>query len=146
MGYAVSMHLLSGPVQLLEQDERLAVLRQADAMDPSEVHYRAGKPLARSPLSFVIPATVQPAGAKDLLLVPEGDRTRGVLMVWQPIHAGDMVLQTGDLILREGLVYQTQAADNWGSFVQARIVQQDVGHDLVPLFAALPDPAEANCA
>lgn len=83
-------------------------------------------------------------GMRDLMLMAEGDRYRGFLMLWQPKIDGHQVLQTNDKVLREGIIYQVQSADDWGSYVEAKIVRLDTRDaDDVCSFAPLQDAQAA---
>ncbi|RZL29670.1 MAG: hypothetical protein EOP64_00260 [Sphingomonas sp.] len=113
------MWQLQGPVYLLEADESLQCLRPY----PAAGSLQDGKWQSVPPMPFAVHCTVQPASMRDLQLLPEGDRVRGALSLWQPMNMGVTSITARDLVLREGCVYQVQMADDWGSYVQARLVR-----------------------
>ncbi len=59
---------------------------------------------------------------KDLLLVPEGDRTREQYWLYT-----ECKVQLADRVERCGVNFQVQSVQNWGSYNQARIMRIDVG-------------------
>lgn len=116
------MWQLQGPVHLLDYDETLPCLRPYSG--PAKL--QGGLPLPVSPMPFVVFCTVQPASMRELQLLPEGDRIRGALTLYQPLGDGVTSIDTRDLVLREACVYQVQGCDYWGSYVQARLVRVEL--------------------
>ena len=118
------MYLMSGRSQIINCDERLQARR--DARTPGDdVIYVDGKPVSRHAHAFEIICNVQPLSGRDLMLVPEGDRYSNSL--WVYMQNGDVALDAGNLILREGIWYQVQSSENWGSYTRSRIMEVDVG-------------------
>lgn len=120
------MYKLSSRSRIINNDERLAALREGGAV------YVGGKPVKRDPVRYRIVGNVQPLGGKDLLLVPEGDRTKEQYNVWSENR--DQAMQTGDLVLRLGVVFQIQGTEPWGSYTKARMMAVDLGLDKAALF------------
>jgi hypothetical protein len=127
---------LFGQSQILKKDETLLVVREGTNI-PGNVVYVDGKPIKRNGVRFPIVANVQPFGAKDLLLVPEGDRYRQIFWIYFEnkcvkseegieIDAADLV-KDNDQVVRNGKYYQAQGVESWGSYSRARIMSVDVG-------------------
>jgi hypothetical protein len=120
------MYPLSKSSRIINNDERLAALREGGVV------YVDGKPVKRDPLRYRIVGNVQPLGGKDLLLVPEGDRTKEQYNIWSENR--DLAMVTGDLVLRLGVVFQVQGTEPWGSYTKARMMAVDLGPDKAALF------------
>ena len=124
------MWQLDGPVELLDLDERLTVLRQGSALGV-DVQYADGilAPL-HAPDSYVVVCTVQPMNGKDLLLVPEGFRDKETLWLWARNDDAAMdspTVDVGDVVQRSNKYYQVQSAENWGSYNRCMLVACDLG-------------------
>lgn len=127
---------LFGQSQILKQDENLVIYREGTNI-PENVVYVDGKPIKRNTITFSIIANVQPLGSKDLLLVPEGDRYREQFWLYaenQKIITDEGIeitteplIRDQDQIIRQGIYFQAQGIENWGSYVRARIMRVDVG-------------------
>lgn len=84
-----------------------------------------GRLVKAGPTSFPIDASVQPATARDRLLLPEGFRARQTIAVWstgnlRPSDEGTGV--RGDRVTWQGEVYEVTALDPWanvGGYVKA---------------------------
>lgn len=114
------MWKLSGRSRIMDRDEVLPVLREG------EVVYKDGKPHKRAPLRFDAPANVQPLTGKQLFVVPEGDRLKEQFMVYAPMWPDIPKIHTADKVLRNGGLFIVHEAKDWGSYVEARMVRQDV--------------------
>jgi len=126
------MWQLDGPVELLDCDERLTVVRQGRLID-EDITYQDGVPVAlHAPLQFDITCTLQPLDGRDLLLVPEAFRDKETYWLWvrQPKGAAQKAIEVADIVLREGLAFQVQSCEDWGSYARCMLVAIDVG--LVP--------------
>lgn len=112
---------LQGRSQILQKDEKLAVIREGC------VKYIDGKPVKSDISNFTIVGNVQPMNGRDLLLVPEGDRFKEQYWLYttNPI-------QINDRILRCGVNFQTQSVEAWGTYAKARIMRVDVGPNATP--------------
>lgn len=122
-----------GRSQIMDFDEVLPVIREGVGSG-SAVNYVDGKPVKREPLTFKAYGNIQPLSREDLKMVPEGDR----LQLQYTFYGNrlEMPLKTEDKVLRQGVVFQVQDTDDWGSsnFVKARIMKVDVGPDVTDLF------------
>jgi hypothetical protein len=107
---------LQAPSQIISTDEVLRVVREGC------VRYVDGKPLKDKIKEFEIACNVQPLGGKDLLLVPEGDRTKEQYWLWTPT-----AVEINDRVIRRELSFQIQTVEVWGSYAKARIMRIDVG-------------------
>jgi hypothetical protein len=117
---------LEGPIDLITGDECLEIFR--DGL----VEYVDAKPVKRNCHKFKVTCNVQPMGARDLLMVPEGDRYKEQYMVWSNNHAelvkdNDTVKRIGSQDFSEVKYYQIQSVENWGSYQKFRIMLIDVG-------------------
>lgn len=110
---------LQGPSQIIDYDEELSVVREG------EVIYLEGKPIKRKILDFTITCNVQPMDGKDLLLVPEADRYKEQYTLFT--NNCEIPLRDNDRVIRNGVNFQTQNVQNWGSFQECRIMKVDVG-------------------
>lgn len=125
---------LQGPSFMMTNDECLKVCRDTGVIIVD------GKPVKRPPENFNITCTVQPLNDKDLMLVPEGDRFKEQYWVWMNLCEKPLLLQ--DIVLRAGLDnkthcpitvrYEVQGTQDWGDFIQSRIMRQDVGPGATP--------------
>lgn len=113
------MKKLFGQVQIILNDETLEVIREG------VVVYKDGKPLKRDITRFHITCNVQPLNARDLLLVPEGDRYKEQLYLYT--NQVEKRLRDNDRVLRDGVQWQVQSIEDWDSYTRARIVRIDVG-------------------
>lgn len=124
------MWQLDGPVELLEADEAVEVVRQGRGA-PQNIAYVDGLPTASVPaLRFTIIATLQPMAGRDLLLVPEGFRDRESLWLWQAhriVEQGEYRLDVADIVLYSGKGYQVQSSADWGSYTRSMLVACDTG-------------------
>lgn len=113
---------LQGKPSIITQDEVLDVTRL------EAIVYENGVPVTYDNKTFQIRCNVQPVDGRDLLLVPEGDRQKEQYYVWSlnPCQP-KAVLQLNDQVVRQGITFQTQSVENWGSYVRARIMCNDVG-------------------
>lgn len=75
--------------------------------------------------TFDVICNVQPLNDKDLLLVPEGDRHKEQYYIFSEQMA--LPLQINDTIIRNGINYQVQGVQDWGSYSRSRIMRDDVG-------------------
>jgi len=127
------MWLLDGPLELLDCDERLTVVRQGRVVD-TDIAYEDGVAVAlRPPDTFEIICTIQPLNGRDLLLVPEAFRDKETYWLWVRHQAGDAsgpAIDVADVVLRNGTAFQVQSAENWGSYSRCMLAAIDVG--LVP--------------
>lgn len=124
------MNLLDGPVELLDCDETLTVVRQGRLVD-GDMTYVDGVPVStHAPMTFDVICTVQPMGGRDLLLVPEAFRAKESLWLWarqEGLVSGGAVIDVADIVLRLGRAYQVQSAEDWGSYSRCMLVAVDIG-------------------
>ena len=124
------MNLLDGPVELLDCDEVNTVVRQGRQVD-ADMSYVDGLPVSEHPVTtFLAVSTVQPMSGRDLLLMPEGFRTKETLWVWQRYEAGisgGSIMTVADVLVRGGRAYQVQSAEDWGCYVRCMVVEIDLG-------------------
>ena len=107
---------LQGPMRAIQNDERLKVERK------SGTQWIDGKLSPGQTSAFSIRANVQPLDGRQLLLVPEGDRTKEQYWLYTATE-----VRLGDQVVRCGVNFQIQQVENWGSFFMARIMRIDVG-------------------
>lgn len=69
-----------------------------------------GRPVFNDPVVLQLPLVLQPASAKELLRLPEGDRTGDVLSVWSTTE-----LQLRDVITAQGFDWQVEQAGWWAA-------------------------------
>ncbi len=130
---------LQGPSQILTKDELLSVFREGTRI-PENVAYFEGKPIKRNGFKFTCQGNVQPLDGRQLMLVPEGDRTKEQYYIFAPnnsfvVDSGLQIqdkptrLLDNDIITRLGVNYQLQDTEDWGSYSKARMVRIDVGPD-----------------
>lgn len=117
------MWQMSGFSRIVAEDELLGVLRQPEVLGQG-VNLVNGKPV-RDPAAaqnFQLRCNVQPLTGPDLLLLPEGDRFNDQMWLWtnEPQN-----IDVGDLVTRQGLTYQVQESQPWGTYTRARIVLVD---------------------
>lgn len=120
------MIALQGPSYIMFHDENLQVIRE------SQIDYLEGKPIEISSQTFQVDANVQPLNARDLLLVPEGNRYKEQYYVFAQWIEGCMPknafkIETNDTIVRKGIYFQVQGTEYWGSFIRAHIMRDDTG-------------------
>lgn len=124
------MWRLDGPLELLDCDERLTVVRQGRTVD-TDLTYEDGVPVAlRPPDQFEIICTIQPMNGRDLLLVPESFRDKETYWLWVRHQAGETsgpAIDVADIVLRNNTAFQVQAAEDWGSYSRCMLVAVDVG-------------------
>jgi hypothetical protein len=121
---------LDGPIELLECDEYVRAMRLGTAIDGGVIYIDGLPQRGQKHQQFRVTCTVQPMGGKDLLLVPEGDRTREQLWLYQslmPPISRSTLLRVNDIVLRDGCAYQVQGCQDWGSYAQARLMAVDMG-------------------
>lgn len=119
------MWKLDGPVELLDLDERLTVVRQGLIVDRDVTYVDGVAQALHAPSQFVIVCTVQPMGGKDLLLVPEAFRDKETYWLWS--RQDGLKVDVSDIVLREGKAFQIQTAEDWGSYSRSMMVAIDVG-------------------
>lgn len=117
------MYQLSVLPRIITADETLTVIREDTQVDAMTT-YVDGKPVKLGFSTFTVTANVQPMSGKDLMLVPEGDRSKDQYWVYATPAA--MALQLNDKIHRKGVVYQVQSVQGWECYYQARIMAIDV--------------------
>lgn len=115
---------LYGRSQIMNHDEKLTVSRVGRTI------YIDGKPKHMDTVSFEIVGNVQPLNARDLLLVPEGDRHKEQYYIYS--EKSTRAMEVNDTVIRSGAKYQTQSIEDWGSFLRARIMRIDIGPDRSP--------------
>lgn len=74
-------------------------------------------------------ANVQPMNGRELLLVPEHQRFMEQYICFVP---GKFFEKSGEVIHRNGVHYQVQTVEYWGSYQRARIMRVDVGEYQTP--------------
>lgn len=118
--------LQSLPSRIIRYDETLTVYREGSVV------YKDGKPDKWLVEPFTIACNVQPLSGRDLLMVPEGDRFKEQYWVWMQTPLPEKAVKINDRVLREDVNFQVQSAENWGSYVRARIMRIDVGPNRTP--------------
>lgn len=126
---------LFGQSQIMTGDETFDIARESTVLGEG-VNYQYGKMVKAPPTCFKVIGNIQPLNARDLLLVPEGDRFKEQYWLFCP---SKIVLENGlevqdidaiilnDRVKRLGKNYQVQSVENWGSYTRARIMLIDVG-------------------
>lgn len=109
---------LQGKSRIMRFDETVTLSRLCGTK------YIDGKPLAVDVEKVQITGNIQPLTGRDLLLVPEGDRTKE--QVWLYTEC-PLFLQ--DTVTRCGVKFQVAGVEQWGSYNKARLVRIDVGPD-----------------
>lgn len=122
---------LQGPSYIIDFDETLEVIREGTNI-PEDVQYIDGKIVAVEPTCFKVTCNVQPIMGRDLLQVPEMDRTAENYWLFTnneecPIQVNDRVLRKDLETSRTLISYQVQTVQNWGSFQQVRMTRMDIG-------------------
>jgi hypothetical protein len=113
------MITLQGPSQIISCDEELTLYRDI------KITYIDGKPVdSGGRKSFTFQANVQPLLGRELLIVPEADRFKEMYYVWSYFQ-----VLINDLIVRQGINFQVQQIENWGSYTRSRMVRIDVGNN-----------------
>jgi hypothetical protein len=124
------MWQLDGPIELLECDEQVDVVRQG-RLSPADVQYIDGIPTAtHPPIRHTVTATLQPMGGRDLMLVPEGFRDKQTLWLWQAHRTAaqdTFRIDVADLVLYGPRGYQVQTSEDWGSYTRCMLVAVDLG-------------------
>lgn len=120
------MYPLSGPSQIINGEgmETLTVTRDGAPT------YTDGKPVYPTPTTFDVVCNVQPVSGRDLLLVPEGDRFKEQYYIWS--EQNEMPVEVNDRITREGVNFQVQSPEMWGSYKRVRIMRMDTGPERTP--------------
>lgn len=78
--------------------------------------YVSGRWVETSAATFQIKACIQPAGAEELLRLPEGQRTRKVISIWTETELRTATYPAGaraDRITYGGESYEVQAVELW---------------------------------
>lgn len=102
------------------QSENLLVQRAC------EVIWRDGKPVEVQVKPYRIIGNVQPMNSKDLLLVPEANRTKEQL--WIYTEQNEKTPKLNDNIKRGDGNFQVQSVENWGTYSKLRLMRIDVGN------------------
>lgn len=110
---------LQGKSRIIAYDEKVTACREC------RVIYVDGKPVKKDLESFEVICNVQPLNGRELLLVPEGDRDLEQYNLFA--EKLQFPLMVNDRIIRQGVNYQVQIIEDWGSFIKVRIVKNDVG-------------------
>jgi hypothetical protein len=113
---------LQGPSQIINNDERLEILRY----DTAEIRWVDGLPVRGPETRLWVECNIQPLNARDLLIVPEGDRHKEQYNLWTQKCDPSRVL-VNDTVIRDGKYFQVQGTENWGSYTKARIMLIDAG-------------------
>lgn len=118
------MYRLQGKPRIIKTDEVLDVVRA------TALNYVDGVIQNQDQYQFQVRCNVQPVNGRELLLVPEGDRFKEQYFVWaMNKFAGKPILHVNDRIVRQGVSFQVQQVEDWGSYVRARMMAIDVGPD-----------------
>jgi hypothetical protein len=125
---------MQGRPQIITGDELLKAAREG------VVRYVSGKPVENNESTFWFKANVQPVQGFDLLIVPEGERTRENFWLFimddtiydengleTEVSEEGSTLRLNDRIERTGIQYQVQKVEDWGSYTRARIARIDTG-------------------
>jgi len=112
---------LQGRSRIMAKDEDILVLRH-------DTIYVDGAPVAGPETERHIKANVQPLNGRDLLLVPEGDRFKEQYYLF----THDVLSRTTDRVYRDGVNFEIQSIEQWGSFFRIRIMRIDVGVHATP--------------
>lgn len=103
----------------VDVSETLIVKRAAN------VRWIEGKPVETNIEPYEMIGNVQPFSPKDLLLVPEAQRTKE--MLWIFTEQNTKIPQNNDHVIRNGIYFQVQGVENWGTYSRIRVVREDVG-------------------
>lgn len=115
---------LQGPSQIITKDETVKVFTVAKQTLVD------GKYVEKAVDSYDLTCNVQPVNGRDLLLVPEGDRFKEQYYVFT--NELTRPLAVNYTIQREGVNFQVQSVEQWGSFQRARIMRIDIGPNKTP--------------
>lgn len=113
---------MQGSVYLMRQagpSQTLTVFRAG------RVIYIDGIASEQKVTSYDITGNVQPLNGKDLLLVPEAQRTRDNILIFTEQNEKTPALN--DRIYVDGGYYQVQNVENWGSYTKLRATREDTG-------------------
>ena len=110
---------LQGPSQIITGDETLVVIEEG------KVVYVDGKPVKPNPIQFSLTCNVQPLDGRELMLVPEGDRYKE--QYWVFTNEMDRPVRDNQRVLRQGIQFQIQETEQWGSYQAFRMTRIDVG-------------------
>ena len=110
---------LQGPSQIITGDETLIVINEG------RVVYQDGKPVKADVTQFNLTCNVQPLDGRQLLLVPEGDRLKE--QYWVFTNEVDNPVRDNQRVLRQGIQFQIQESEQWGSYQAFRMMRIDTG-------------------
>ncbi len=89
----------------LLKNETITIKRRASGVH-RDGHYRKG-----DMTTYSVSVNVQPAVGRDLLQVPEGDRTREHKKIYSKFE-----IKINDIIIRYGIKYEVQTVSDWKNF------------------------------
>lgn len=122
---------LQGQSRIMRNDEVLTKLA-------FEVTFVDGKSQNKLISEEPFNANVQPMSGRDLLLVPEHQRFLEQYWCFVPLKKSvdqpptPIFNKTGEVVHRNGIHYQVQSIDYWGSYQRLRIMRVDVGDYATP--------------
>jgi len=99
----------------------------ATAVREGSVSYVDGKPIKRNITSFQFRGSFQPLGGRELMMVPEADRTKEQYWIYTTAR-----LALNDRVERCGVNYQVQTVESWGNHSKVRAMRIDVGPNATP--------------
>jgi len=73
--------------------------------------------------TYQMTGNIQPLPGKDLLLVPEAQRTKENRIIFTEQNAKTPLLN--DRVCIEGAFYQVQEVANWGTYSRLRVTKED---------------------
>lgn len=115
-------------MRLLFNTEQVTVTRQPALIDGAQIQVVGGLRVASAanPLpSFTADVVVHPMGGRDLAILPEGDRFKDGIWVFQRTP-GQTLIAAADVLTRaSGQSYQIQTCEQWGPYLRASAVLVD---------------------
>jgi len=97
-------------VSLVDVLPRLATGTYQVTREGATTYDGDGRAVIAAGVTLQLSLVVQPAGAKELLRLPEGDRTGDLISVWSATE-----LQLRDVIAYDGSTWQVEAAGRWSA-------------------------------
>lgn len=107
--------MLACGMKLMKCTETVCVERMSKAT------YVKGRPSLEECEKFDILANIQPVTGRELLMVPEGERSRNHLDVFTETR-----LKPKDVVVRFGERFEVHFVEEWGPYFKARVRGTDV--------------------
>lgn len=91
--------------------------------------YVNGVFVPQEPTTAVIFGSIQPLGSKEIVRLPEGDRTRQRLKVYssdKALISRDIVLKLADVLVIDCEDFQVEAIEKWPDFYKLQVVKINI--------------------